>query len=88
MQNASVLDEQVLNIREKIKAMVEMINSNGGWTMVGWFRKGEVKDVSSTDQKIDNDTVTPHISCLVPTRKDYAHLTNTSFNAIRLRVFT
>ena len=42
--------EQYAKVREKVVGCVNYINQNGGgWTVVGWFHKGEVADVQEID---------------------------------------
>jgi len=50
-------------IRLKFENMVQHINHNGGWTIVGWFMMGSVVDAASNE-------ITIHISYLYPTEVD------------------
>ena len=61
-------DDHFAIVRKKVKKMSNFINENGGWTMVGWFRKGEISDASNEAEKVENLIVTVHISLLVPTK--------------------
>jgi len=58
-------------IRTKIKDIQNYINGNGGWTVIGWYHKGQVLDASA-DTKNQEDNITSqnhsiHISYLYPT---------------------
>jgi hypothetical protein len=58
-------------IRLKFENMVQHINHNGGWTIVGWFMMGSVVDAASNAaDKIQNNEITIHISYLYPTEVD------------------
>lgn len=62
----SEIERRTIEMREKIKAMTNYINAHGGWTVVGWFRKGDVVDASNEEAKVMADSVTLHISVLIP----------------------
>jgi hypothetical protein len=34
------------SLRERVARIVDFINQNGGWTLIGWYRRGEVHDAS------------------------------------------
>lgn len=59
-------------LRDKIKAMTSHVNNNGGWTMAGWFRKGEVIDNlgGKEEEKLTSSTVQLHVCYLLPTALD------------------
>lgn len=48
--------------------MVQYINANGGWTIVGWFKLGEVADAADEKEKVVNTEVTVRLSYLYPSR--------------------
>jgi hypothetical protein len=50
--------------------MVNFINNEniGGWTIVGWYMKGMTIDVSTENEKVDNDTFQVHLTYLFPTQ--------------------
>jgi hypothetical protein len=57
------------NVAANIK---NIVNQNDGWTIVGWYRKGEIVDASAnqatTGNEITSDNHPIHISSLFPTR--------------------
>lgn len=69
---AEYSDSMQKDLRKRVSAMVNYINGNGGWTMVGWFRKGEtIEDVATNDtDRVESDSVVIHISYLVPTNDE------------------
>ena len=56
------------NIRKSIKNIADIINTNGGWTIIGWVRKGFTIDEVTTDtmhkETIGAESVSPHIISL------------------------
>jgi hypothetical protein len=85
-QHAStVTSEDELNrtveYRKKINTMVQYINGNGGWTIVGWFMLGAITDAANAGDKAENYNMTLHLSYLSPTKD----LTNdTGFNELKI----
>jgi hypothetical protein len=59
--------QRTMMVRRKVREMVGTVNENGGWTVVGWCKKGEVSDAANRFEKIESDKVTFHISFLQPT---------------------
>ena len=60
-----------ITLRAKFNDMVEYINTNGGWTIVGWFMMGSVVDAATyATEKVQNNDITIHLSYLYPTHSD------------------
>jgi hypothetical protein len=59
-----------MGVRKKVREMVNVVNGNGGWTIVGWCKKGEVTDAANKFEKIESDDITFHVSLLQPTSLD------------------
>lgn len=78
------MNERHNDCRKKIKKMVEYVNNNGKWTVVGWFRKGEIVDASTNDVglKFENTTSVLHVSLLVPSKSDVASKTDETYRAM------
>lgn len=56
-------------IRSKVAQMVEYVNGNGGWTIVGWYMMGQIQDAAANShEKVDNTNIQVHMSYLMPTR--------------------
>lgn len=73
-------EDHFLQVREGVQQCVDYVNQRGGWTIVCWFRQGEVADMSEEGaERIENDTVTVHISLLTPT--DAGDIDSASYKA-------
>ena len=61
--------QQEDNIREAVRNINAYINGNGGWTICGWYRRGEVVDASATadSAQIASANKPIHISMLYAT---------------------
>ena len=58
-------------LRLQFQNMVTYINNESGWTIVGWFMMGSVVDAATnSNEKIQNNEITIHISYLYPTETD------------------
>ena len=59
-------------IRDLAANIKNVVNANQGWTIAGWYRKGEIVDASAnqatTGNEITSDNHPIHISSLFPTR--------------------
>jgi hypothetical protein len=68
-------DESFDQIRSHLSIIVDFVNANGGWSIIGWFRIGMLQDAADSSQDLPKnqmefiaaETVTPHISRLCPT---------------------
>ena len=65
-------DAVFYQLQKAYRAVVRHVNTNGGWTIVGWYKRSRVTE----DDKQDNDTelfassVKINVSHLVPTTKE------------------
>lgn len=67
-------EDMVQTIRQQVNCLMKFVNDNGGWTAVGWFMLGQISDASEdTTDKIDNPTVTPHLTYLHPSNETLVH---------------
>lgn len=78
------IDDATHEVRKRVNTMVDFINDKGGWTIVGWFRKGELQDASTTEEKVLSAKVTFHLSLLVPTDAELLHGNNQDYNPLRI----
>ncbi len=53
-------------IRTVVENVQNYVNAHGGWTIVGWFRQGEVSD-EATNKNVTSMNQILHISLLTPT---------------------
>ena len=55
---------------DSIIKTIDVINDNGGWTVSGWSKRGEINDVafkqSDTAEKVTSSEINHHITSLVP----------------------
>jgi len=69
--------DEFWDIEDTIEKVLKFINGNGGFTVVGWYKRGEIKDRSLTDApNVDSDNmnigagkVNYHIVQLYPTNQ-------------------
>jgi hypothetical protein len=70
-------------IRAIVNQSVELVNAEGGWTMMGWYRRGEVQDASANQEagsEIASANQPIHLSYLFPDNRDVpAHLEDRRF---------
>ena len=53
-------------LRAKLNLLIQHVNNNGGWDIVGWARAGEKFDTADGVSKIASDTLMPHIVHMEP----------------------
>jgi hypothetical protein len=58
-------------IRSSLRAIINFVNNNGGWSVSGWLRPTTVTEVGTTTQVL-SDTFGFHISYLYPTTNGIA----------------
>ncbi len=70
--SSSVDKEEMLmgERRECISKIVNIINCNGGWKLVGWSKLGEINDAANENERVENNEVTIHLSYLYPKDTD------------------
>jgi hypothetical protein len=70
-------------IRSIVRESIELVNEEGGWMMMGWYRRGEVQDASATQEagsEIASSNQPIHISYLYPENHEaIAHLEERRF---------
>ena len=61
-------NDRFMTIYSKIQQMIELVNDNNGWTVIGWYRKGESADANATEEKqlVDAAFFQLHVSRIVP----------------------
>jgi hypothetical protein len=68
--NSTTIDDETTILQQNrplISQMVDYVNQNDGWTLVGWFKLGEVTDAANQQEKVENSEITVRISYLFPT---------------------
>ena len=58
-------------LSETIDKVVEYINSAGGFTVVGWYKCGEINDQSNDDSQneVESSEIGVHVVSIQPTDK-------------------
>lgn len=60
-----------ISLRKRFKNIVDFINENGGWTIVGWFMMGSVVEAAAvSNEKIQNYEITIHLSYVYPSNAE------------------
>ena len=70
------------NIVDSFDGIVDLVNSEGGWTVYGWGKRGLINHVSLLgndtkdpgDNKVLSQKISTHVVHLYPPRKDYLGL--------------
>ena len=47
--NALTMSQEYFDVKDAIGNVVELVNNNGGWTFVGWYKFGIITDKSLLD---------------------------------------
>lgn len=75
--DVSAFDQNNGNLRRACRAIAAYVNANGGWTLIGWHRRGVT--VSNSDGSVDISSLTKgHIIRLEPTCQTPAMLSHLS----------
>ena len=82
----------VLDLKASIKDVVKFINENGGFTILGWYRRGIITDklmagITEETYTTEGD-ITFHIVSISPTNKNLLDPTHTLGVALRARQFS
>ncbi len=73
----TTVEEEELNLMERRKKMaeiVDIVNRNGGWKIVGWSKRGEIADAANEHERVENIEVTIHLTYLFPQNQEVFHL--------------
>ncbi len=75
-------------LRNAVRDVVQFVNNNGGWSIVGWLRTGTVHDISETQgilaENLASTSQTPHLSYLYPTNSIIVGDDNQNFTNLRM----
>ncbi len=55
-----------------IDNVLEYVNTNGGFTVIGWYKRGEINDISIDDSQnvVESENIWYHVVSMYPTNKD------------------
>ena len=59
-------------LQECIDNVIKWINDDGGFTVIGWYKRGEINDVSNDDSQnqVESSEIVYHIVSIYPTKLD------------------
>ena len=69
--------QKTFDFFSQVKACVKSINENDGFTVFGWYKRGEVTDLGSNeDSNIEASSIVHHVVHIIPTNPnhDFSHL--------------
>lgn len=55
-QNALELTDAFFDLEDAVEQVIRLINSNGGFTVIGWYKRGKITDRTLLHQKKKNDS--------------------------------
>ena len=66
--------------------VVEYINTNGGFTVIGWYKRGEINDVSNDDSQneVESSEIGYHIVYIFPTNRAIVNRVGLKLSLIHL----
>ena len=69
--------EEFFKLQKCVGDVVELINSNGGFSVVGWYKNGSINDVSHEEaqNQVESSDVNYHIVKMYPTSEAVLKLT-------------
>lgn len=85
-KDSAYLATKYIKHNKTVKEMVEYFNDHGGWSIVGWFRRGKSADSSTEGATAESFATTLHISLLVPTNGDIRNLRDVEFKNMRIKI--
>ena len=73
------MSQEYFDVKDAIGNVVELVNNNGGWTFVGWYKFGIITDKSLLDlppsnavsTEVTSGQINYHIVQLLPTNTDF-----------------
>ena len=68
------------DLYESMDNVVNFYNCNGGFTVIGWYKRGEVNDLNRSEEnneKISSSTISHHVTSVYPSHFIREHATPT-----------
>ena len=64
--------EKFMELVTRVNSVIDLVNTSGGWTVIGWAKRGEINDQSVIDesQKIQSTDVKYHLTSIFPYKHD------------------
>ena len=77
--NALTMSQEYFDIEDAIGKVVELVNDNGGWTVIGWYKRGVITDKSLLEvppsnvvsSEVTAGQINYHITQLLPSNKSF-----------------
>ena len=77
--NALTMSQEYFDIEDAIGKVVELVNDNGGWTVIGWYKRGVITDKSLLEvppsnvvsSEVTAGQINYHIIQLLPSKKSF-----------------
>ena len=79
---------QYLRLHGCIDDVVQYVNENGGFTVVGWYKRGEINDISREDNEnqVESSDIQIHLIAMYPVDRNI--LTHDDMKAKQFDIFT
>ena len=63
--------EMFFKLQDSIINVVDYINTNGGFTVIGWYKKGSINDISTEEggNQVESSEMGYHVVSITPTNK-------------------
>lgn len=87
LDRKSIGDKYVKH-NKAISQLADYVNSKDGWTILGWFRRGQSADSSTEGATAESQRTTLHIALLTPTNATLRKLEDDGFKNLRLTAST
>ena len=73
------MTQEYFDIEEAIADVIGFVNENGGWTVIGWYKRGVITDKSLLEvppsnvvsTEVASGLINYHIVQLLPTKKEF-----------------
>ena len=79
-------------LRDCVKAIETLVNDNGGWTVIGWYKRGMINDKSllaagkvggnNEEVNVEASVMTHHTVSVFPTNLSFCHQTTDLFTQL------
>ena len=76
-------NDTYFSIQKVADDIVKYINENGGFTVIGWYKRGEINDISNEESQneVESSDIGYHIVSIVPTNR--LIVDRTEFNSMK-----
>ena len=77
-------------LEDAVDSVVQKINTNGGFTITGWYKRGQINDQSNKDEKdgaekVESAEIGYHIVNIIPTNCEENKYENEKFDLSKLK---